>query len=61
MDDRPTYLERAFALARSGPCESMNTIRDQLAAEGYSEAGQLYGRTIRNQLAKLIAARKAEG
>ena len=39
MLDRPTYMERAFALAEGGACESLNAIRKQLKAEGYSEAG----------------------
>ena len=59
MLDRPTYMERAFALAEGGACESLNAIRKQLKAEGYSEAGQLSGGSIRNQLMRIIAARKA--
>ena len=60
MHDRPTYTERAFALAESGTCESMQSIRRQLRAEGYAEAGQLSGSSIRAQLVKLIAASKAK-
>lgn len=60
MDDRPTCLERAFALAKDGPCDSLMSVRRQLKAEGYAEYGQLSGGTIRNQLLKLIAARKAK-
>ena len=58
MIDRPTYMERAFALAEGGACESLNAIRKQLKSEGYSEAGQLSGASIRNQLMRIIAARK---
>ncbi len=60
MDDRPTYTERAFALAQSGECESMKGIRQQLKAEGYTDSGQLHGGSIRNQLIKLIAASRAK-
>jgi hypothetical protein len=56
MDDRPTYLERAFALARGGSCESMLSIRRQLKSEGYPETGQLSGSAIRAQLIKLLTA-----
>jgi hypothetical protein len=58
MNDRPTYMERAFALAESGTCESLLTIRKQLKAEGYTEAGHLSGSSVRNQLTRMIAARK---
>ncbi len=58
MDHRPTFMERAFALAEHGPCESMVAIRDQMKAEGYAEMGQLSGASVRGQLLKLIAARK---
>jgi len=56
MDDRPTCLERAFALARDGTCDSMLGIRQQLKREGYAETGQLSGGAIRAQLIKLLAA-----
>lgn len=60
MHDRPTLVERAFALAESGTCESLAVIRMRLRAEGYSDAAQLAGSSIRNQLVKLIAASKAK-
>jgi hypothetical protein len=60
MHDRPTLIERAFALAESGTCESLAMVRMQLRAEGYSDAGQLSGSSIRNQLVKLIAASKVK-
>ena len=58
MHDRPTTMERAFALAQSGACESLDSIRKQLKAEGYAEAGQLSGGSLRNQLIRMIAAAK---
>ena len=51
MIDRPTCMERAFALAEEGKCENLNAIRKQLKAEGYPESGQLSGSSIRNQFA----------
>ena len=60
MIDRPTCMERAFALAEDGKCESLNAIRKQLKAEGYAESGQLSGSSIRNQLMRIMAARKAK-
>jgi hypothetical protein len=59
MDDRPTCLERAFALATTGHCETLQSIRQQLKHEGYSEAGQLSGSHVRNQLIALMAANRA--
>ena len=58
MIDRLTCMERAFALAEGGTCESLNAIRKQLKAEGYAESGQLSGGSIRHQLMRIIAARK---
>ena len=59
MADRPTCIERAFALARSGKCDSVKSVRQQLKAEGYSEAGHLSGNAIRRQLMALLAAARA--
>jgi len=53
-------MERAFALAETGSCESLNAIRKQLKTEGYAESGQLTGSSIRNQLMRIIAERKAQ-
>jgi hypothetical protein len=50
----PTALERAFALARSGTCDSVNAIRHQMKAEGYSLA-QLEGPALIQQLRRLCA------
>lgn len=60
MNHRPTCLERAFLLAESGTCGTLMGVRRQLKAEGYAH-GQISGGTVRNQLLKLIAARKAKG
>jgi len=52
---RPTCLERAFELAKSGDCAGVQEIRKQLRAEGYAEA-QLYGSSLTRQLRDLCLA-----
>jgi len=49
MTFRPTTLERAFALARSGEYSGVAEIRDQLKTEGYATQ-QLEGPTLLRQL-----------
>ena len=53
MDENTTALERAFQLARSGKCVSVNDIRVTLAAEGYPR-DQLTGPSLTKQLKELI-------
>jgi hypothetical protein len=49
MADRPTLLERAFALAREGA--TMLEIRNKLRAEGYDNVDfQLQGSELKRQL-----------
>ena len=55
MDSRPTALERAFALARSGDYDGIAAIRLQLKTEGYVLA-QLEGPTLMRQLRALCTA-----
>ena len=48
----PTTIERAFTLARSGSCTSINDIRQQLRAERFDQvdaylAGPSLGRQLR--------------
>jgi hypothetical protein len=54
MYDKPTTLERAFELARSGECTGVAQIRMRLRAEGYRD-GQAHtaGMSIRKQLDKI--------
>jgi len=54
MGGRITIIERAFALAASGRMTSIKDVRTTLKSEGYADDGQLYGRSIREQLTKLI-------
>jgi hypothetical protein len=61
MTFRPTTLERAFALARTGDYEGVSKIREQLKAEGY-DLLQLAGPTLARQLREVcIASLKAKG
>jgi hypothetical protein len=55
MEPNISPLERAFELARSGECRSIEAIRKRLAREGYSTT-QLYGRALLAQLKALIDA-----
>ena len=60
MDPRPTELERAFQLAKSGSCGSISDIRNRLRSEGYATA-HITGKSLTRQLKALIAeARSAE-
>ena len=55
MDHRPTPLERAFDLARSGTCSGVEDIRKQLRKEGYSVL-TLEGPSLLRQLRELCTA-----
>ena len=55
MDRRPTALERAFELARSGKCANVAQIRLQLKAEGYAR-DQLTGPALLRQIRDLCIA-----
>jgi hypothetical protein len=58
MDEKPTAIERAFQLARSGRYASVANLKRTLAAEGYV-MGLFSGPTMRKQLEGLI--RSAQG
>lgn len=45
MTMNKTALERAFEIARTGTCESVEDIRRQLAREGFDRR-QIEGRTL---------------
>ncbi len=46
-------LERAFQLAESGKCTSVDDIQKQLKSEGVFEAGSLDGTALRKQLREM--------
>jgi hypothetical protein len=59
MTDQTT-LERAFVLARSGDCATVNEIRARLKAERHDQVeAHLAGPSIKRQLARLCAESKA--
>lgn len=54
MQYRPTTLERAYELARSGRCRTVSDIKQALASEGYERIQDaLYGPTLGAALRKL--------
>jgi hypothetical protein len=58
MDEKPTAIERAFQLAKTGRYASVANLRKTLAAEGYSKE-HFSGPAMRKQLEGLI--RSAQG
>ncbi len=60
MTDRPTEIERAFQLARSGGPASVEDIKTQLKREGY-RTSQIDGPALLKQLRNLIQAAHATG
>lgn len=60
MNGRPRLLERAFELARTGNCRTVDELRSELKREGFDNntiLSNIAGPSIRKQLAALIAAR----
>jgi hypothetical protein len=53
MDHNTTQLERAFQLAKSGDCRSVEDLKKRLEAEGY-QTNQVFGRVLSRQLHALI-------
>ena len=54
MEHRPTLIERAFALAKSGTLTTLTDLQSKLREEGYSDEGHLAGVSIRSQLRRLL-------
>jgi hypothetical protein len=53
-------LERAFELARSGNCTTVEQVRRSLVRERFEDVDQhLYGPLIRNQLRKALLEARA--
>lgn len=60
MDNRPSIIERAFQLAKSGRYATVGDIRKQLDREHYaSTASYVRGGALVSQLRSLIAAARA--
>ena len=53
MDANKTTIERAFDLAGSGTCLTLNDIVSHLKSEGYA-MGQIEGPSLNKQLRELI-------
>jgi hypothetical protein len=59
MKERPSVVERAFEIAKSGKVANTAELRKQLTAEGYANNAQfLAGRSLSNQLTRMIAEAK---
>lgn len=52
---RPTALERAFELAKSGDCATVSDVTKQLKAEGFATS-QITGPSLSKQLRELCNA-----
>jgi hypothetical protein len=67
MTFRPTTLERAYELARSGSCRTVGEIKTRLQQEGHERVqDRLYGGSLTSALRKLctthyVAPLEAEG
>jgi hypothetical protein len=56
MPERPSVIERAFQIAKSGGVANIPELRDRLTAEGYAgHAAILARRALSNQLTRMIA------
>lgn len=54
---RPTTLERAYELARSGDCRTVGDIKSRLQSEGHERVqDRLYGGSLTSALRKLCVA-----
>ncbi len=53
MHHNVTSLERAFQLAKSGKCQTVNDVKQKMRLEGY-EQDQVMGRQLMGQLSSLI-------
>jgi hypothetical protein len=58
VSTRPTTLERAFQLARSGRPITVGDIKKALRSEGYA-SGQIDGKALNKQLRALILSSRA--
>jgi hypothetical protein len=57
MNHRPTTIERAYELARSGECRTLSDVKQRLSADGHDRIQEhLYGSTVSAALRKLCQA-----
>jgi hypothetical protein len=56
VEERPSVIERAFQIAKSGTVSSIAELSGQMTAEGYDNAEQLLaGRSLSLQVTRMIA------
>ena len=56
LKERPSVIERAFQIAKSGAVSTVAELTAKLMAEGYANAGQiLAGRSLSLQVTRMIA------
>jgi hypothetical protein len=56
MPERPSVIERAFEIAKSGQVADIPALREQLTVEGYSGHAAILGRrALSSQLTRMIA------
>jgi len=58
MSDRPSVIERAFQVAKSGKVGNIEQLRKRLKQEGYSNADSLRGRSLLQQISRMITEAK---
>lgn len=57
MTFRPTTIERAYELAKSGSCRTVGDIKAKLQSEGHERVqDRLYGGSLTSALRKLCTA-----
>jgi len=55
VQQRPSVVERAFQIAKSGKVANVSALQAQLADEGYPNGAQaLAGRALSSQLMRMI-------
>ncbi len=59
MDLRPTTLERAYQLAQSGECATVQDIKTRLRKERYNDE-QIMGPVLLADLRRLMRERRVE-
>jgi hypothetical protein len=60
VSDRPSVIERAFQVAKSGKVANIAELRAQLAGEGYSNVAMaLTGRALAQQISRMIVEARA--
>jgi hypothetical protein len=60
LSDRPSVIERAFQVAKSGKVANIVELRARLAEEGYSNVAMaLTGRALAQQISRMIVEARA--